>query len=370
MSESTSDAKVENKYELPKPVFPTMDMPEPPDVPHKNATHVSCEGDVAMDIPLSQSPVAPPKEGQIRILIGVPVLSYTHEFVQSFLKFWTEICTAPEGTLTAGYYFVHRKPVHIAEIEIVKVAQFNKCTHILWLDDDVYDVTLDDLMKLVKADKDVIGGVMHASQFPHAMCVFRRYDTSKKVIDMPADNSMYRLYEIPCLCPRCGQGLSHWDIKWCPFCGEPQDQLIQKADLIPFAFTLMKASVFDRIKKPWFHCTDGYPTDSWFADRCIEAGIQEYAHMAVRLNHRGVTDKTKPYLVNMKLEENRAKGQGVVYLTSEEMDKHQYLLYTKMQEAEQKLRPRIEMVTRASGGDNVSNQSNREQGIQGEKSAA
>lgn len=336
-------SETKENWTLPKPEFPKLTMPEPPKTGlPEEAVHMSCEGEVESNFPVS--PVPPPEEGKARILIGIPVLTFNYEFVTSFLKFWTEICNAHNPKFTVGYYFVYRKPVHMAEIEIVKVAQYNKCTHILFMDDDIYDVNINYLQWLLDADKDVISGVMHASKFPHAMCVFRRYDTTKKVIDMPADNSMYRLYEVPCLCPKCGTGLSHWDIKHCPICGEPQNQLIQKVDLIPFPFTLIKTSVFDRIKKPWFHCSEGYPSDSWFADRCIEAGIQEYAHMAVRLNHNGVTDQTKPYLMNMTLEKNKAINQGVINLTQEEMDKHQFLLHQRMVEAEEKLKPKVEMV--------------------------
>ena len=358
MSEEIKATEVKQDWSLPKPDFPELTMPEEPKV--EVSTHMSCDGDTET-IP-NTTVATPPEEGKPRILIGVPILTFSYEFVNSFLKFWTELCTMAEGKFTAGYYFVYRKPVHMAEIEIVKVAQFNKCTHILFMDDDIYDVTLADLQKLLDADKDVISGVMHASKFPHAMCVFRRYDTAKKVIDMPADNSMYRLYEIPCICAKCNNGLSHWDAKFCPVCGEPQDNLIQKVDLIPFPFTLMKTAIFDKIKKPWFHCSEGYPSDSWFADRCVEAGIQEYAHMAVRLNHNGITDVTKQFHLQMGLEKNRLANKGLVNLSQEDMDKHQFLLHQKMLEAEAKLKPQVDL---KAGGSNVENKGSGEQSLQG-----
>ena len=207
------------------------------------------------------------------------------------------------------------------------------------MDDDIYDTSAEDLDKLLAADKDVIGGVMHASKFPHAMCVFRRFDTSKKVIDMPADTSMYRLYEVPCLCTQCKAPQSHWDGKHCSACGAKQDNLIQQADLIPFPFTLMKMSVFDKIKTPWFHCTAGYPTDSWFADRLIEVGMTEYAHMGVRLNHAGVTDETKPLYAQMGMAKAQ-KANAIVNITPEQMQIHQNLLVNKMKETEDRMQPK------------------------------
>lgn len=344
-------AKKEKKetFVMPKVDYPKMEMPEPPKVPEakKEDVHVSCEGEVYKDTTkIDNSMIADPTPGIPRILIGIPILNFTYEFVDTFLKFWTQLCTQAQGKMQAGYQFMYRKPVHMAEIQLAEIAVYNKCTHILFIDDDIYDYSITDLEKLLAADKDVISGIMYASKFPYAMCAFRRYDTKKKVIDMPSDNSMFRLYEIPCACTKCGFALSHWDAKFCPVCGAAQDNMIQKADLIPFCFTLMKTSIFKKIKKPWFHCEIEYPSDSWFADRCREAGIQEYAHMGVRLNHAGVSDRTRPYLFQRDLDEKKAKpNTGLVPISEDEMNKHQFLLNKRMKEAEEKLKPKPAMVT-------------------------
>jgi hypothetical protein len=342
---ATEVKKEDTSYKLPDPVLPTMDMPERPKAGDPREPKFSCNGDNYQSPLLhDNSNIPDPKPNMPKIMIGIPILNYTREFVESFLKFWTEICLKAEGEMTVGYHFIYRRPVHMAEIQLAEIAVWNKCTHLLLMDDDIYDVKYEDLKKLVKADKDVIGGVMYASKFPFAMCVFRRYDTSKKVIDMPSDNSMFRLYEIPCRCSNCGMGLSHWDAKFCPLCGSTQDNMIQQADLIPFAFTLIKTSVFNKLKKPWFHCEIEYPSDSWFADRCIEAGIREYAHMGVRLNHNGINDHTRPAYFQMELERNRRESKGIVEVSPEEMDKHQFLLDKKMKEAENKLKPKLEVI--------------------------
>jgi hypothetical protein len=329
---------------MPEVKYPNLDLPkETPDGRPHEVPRPDCEGHTTVLPDPTASQVEPPKEGVSRILIAIPLLSVSYEFFCSFLKFWTELNLNRDPRYEVGYHFAYRRPVHMAEEELVKVAQHNKCTHILFMDDDIYDVTKADLDKLLEADKDVIGGVMHASKFPHAQCVFRRYEPDKKVIDMPVDTSMYRLYEIPCLCTKCDFQLSHWDLKYCPNCGAEQDNLIQQADLIPFAFTLMKLSVFDKIKEPWFHCTNKYPTDSWFADRLIEAGMTEYAHMGIRLNHAGITDHTKPHYSQMGMIKTQ-QGKGVVHLSPQAMDVHQKLLYNKMRETEQRVKPRPTIV--------------------------
>jgi hypothetical protein len=345
-SETMNDASiVTNNPLLPKPTFPNLAMPEPPIIPGQSseAQHPSCVGEVYTTKP-SPDTIPHPAPGMLRIMIGVPILTWSHEFAESFLKFWTQICMSQTKKFEAGYFFAHRKPVHMAEQQILDVARYNKCTHILFMDDDIYDVTLEMLQKLIDADKEVISGVMYASGFPYAMCAFRRYDDTKKVIDMPSDNRMFRLYEIPCRCIKCGNGISHWDAKFCPVCGEPQDNLIQKVDLIPFPFTLIKVSALDKMKKPIFHCEIEYPSDSWFADRCQEAGVQEYVHMGVRLNHRGITDATRQHYFQMGLDKTK-QGAGCVTISQEDMHKHELILHNKMKEAEDKLKPKLNLIT-------------------------
>jgi hypothetical protein len=336
---------------LPTPVLPKLDLPPLVNVPQSSHTNMRPDGEGLMNImPVAEgSTVTPPADGKARIMIGIPLLDIKYEFFESFMKFMQEVWLTPESRYEIGYHIAYRKPVHMAEEYLVSLARHNKCTHILLMDDDIYDIKKADLDKLFEADKDFISGVMHASKFPHAMCVFRRFNKGMKVIDMPADNSMFRLYEVPCNCTKCGVGISHWDAKYCMNCGAPQDNMIQQADLTPFPFTLIKMSVFDRIDagdkargvvKPWFHCTNKYPTDSWFADRLEENGMTMYAHMGVRLNHAGITDATKPYYLQMG-QAKAMQARAVVNLTPEQMDMHQYLLHTKMQqvEGEQRSRP-------------------------------
>lgn len=328
-------------------VYPKLELPEPPVIDRPNTNDFARPGGEGMLEGLAfpdNNQIADPPAGKARILLGIPILAITFEFFESFLKLWTRLCLSSHPNYEIGYHFVYRKPVHMAEETLAKAAKFNKATHLLLMDDDIYDVTPDDIEKLLAADKDVIGGVMHASKFPHAMCVFRRFDRTKKVIDMPADNSMYRLYEVPCKCPKCDAAQSHWDVPYCNMCGEKLNLLIQQADLIPFPLTLIKMSVFDKIKKPWFHCTNEYPTDSWFADRLIEAGMTMHCHMGVRLNHAGITDETKPHFHQMGMIKSQL-NKAVVQITPEQMDLHQNMLVNRMKETEESIKPKAEFIS-------------------------
>ncbi len=253
-----------------------------------------------------------------KILIGVPILSWSHEFAESFLKFWTDLMTYSEKgrRFHVAYKFMYRKPVHIAEQQLAQLAVDSGCSHLLLMDDDIYDVTVDGLLKLLDADKDVIAGIMHASGFPYAMCAFRRFDTKTKVADQPILKGAARLYEVPV----------------------DQRHGIQKVDLIPFCFTLIKTNVFKRIKKPWFIGNDQAPTDSWFADSILDANLDYYAHFDVWLNHRGITKENQPLWAQIGLLKAQKDPNNVIVLTPEEMRRHNMFMQLKLEEAEKKLK--------------------------------
>ena len=254
-----------------------------------------------------------------KILIGVPILAWTHEFAESFLRFWTDVMTFKQKGFRfhIGYRFMYRMPVHKAEEQLAEFALNTGCTHLLLMDDDIYDVTAADLMKLLEADKDVISGIMHASGFPYAMCAFRRYDAKTKVAEQPILKGPARLYELP---PEQRKG-------------------IQKVDLIPFCFTLIKTKVFAGLRKPWFSSDNQAPTDSWFADRVLSKKHDYYAHFDVWLNHRGVTKETQPLWVQMgMIKAQKDAGGGAILLTPEDMRRHEAMMRLKLEDAEEKMK--------------------------------
>lgn len=252
-----------------------------------------------------------------KILIGVPILAWTHEFATSFLRFWTELMTAQGGRkFHVGFEFRYRRPVQLAEEELAQVAIDSGCTHLLLMDDDIYDVTAEDLFKLLDADKDVIGGIMYTSGFPHAMCAFRRYDLTKTVAEQPHLKESCRLYEIP------------------------PDQRVgtQPVDLIPFGFTLIKTSVFNKIAKPWFKCDTSTPTDSWFADSVLNSNLEYYAHFDVWLNHRGIRRDNVGLHSQIGMYEAQRLNNRTIELTPEDMKRHEIMIQHRMKEAEEKFK--------------------------------
>jgi len=251
-----------------------------------------------------------------KILIGVPILAWTHEFATSFLKFWTDLMTYQHKgrKFHVGFEFRYRRPVDLAECELAQAAIDAGCTHLLLMDDDIYDVTANDLMTLLDADKDVIGGIMYTSGFPHAMCAFRRYDLTKTVAEQPRLTESCRLYEVPA----------------------EQRVGAQMVDLIPFGFTLIKTSVFSKIPKPWFKCDEKAPTDSHFADSVLNAGLQYYAHFDVWLNHRGIRRDNVHFHQQIGMHEAQRNSGRTIELTPEDMQKHEIYVQSRMTEAEKK----------------------------------
>lgn len=249
-----------------------------------------------------------------KILIGVPILAWTHEFALSFLKFWTDLMTYQQSgrKFHVGFEFKYRRPVQLAEEELAQMAIDSGCTHILLMDDDIYDVTAKDFISLLEADKDVVGGIMFTSGFPHAMCAFRRYDLTKSVAEQPNLKESCRLYEVP-VEQRVG---------------------LQMVDLIPFGFTMIKTSVFKKIPKPWFKCDTTAPTDSWFADSIINSGLEYYANFDVWLNHRGVRQDNVHLHGQIGMHEaQRSKGR-CIQLTPEDMQRQELMVQQRMKQAE------------------------------------
>jgi hypothetical protein len=118
---------------VPSAEYPSMDMPKDPEVKDMpipaDGIRANAEGVIEIMPDPSKSPIPPPPEGKMRIMIGVPILAVSYEFFESFLKFWTMLCVNRDPRYEITYHFAYRRPVHMAEEYLVKTAQFNKCTH-------------------------------------------------------------------------------------------------------------------------------------------------------------------------------------------------------------------------------------------------
>ena len=259
------------------------------------------------------------KEEMPILLIGVSVLAWEHRFVESFMKLWTDLMTySGKGRkFQVGYKFAFRRPVQFAQHDIVEHAVQCGATHVVLMDDDIYDVSAEDIMTLLEADKDIIGGVMCVGGTPYTLCCFRKCDTSTKVGEQSILKTPARLYEVP-----------------------EQDRVgIQPVDLLSFGCIMIKTKVFAGMPKPYFRCDLQAPTDSYFMDDVMARGFQPYVHFGVMLNHRGVTVLNRH--IHMQLDQVNAQQDGMknaIMLTPDEMARHSVYMQMKIDEAEKKLK--------------------------------
>jgi hypothetical protein len=214
---------------------------------------------------------------KVKLLVGMTTVGPTFETFTSWNSFWTDLIRAAE--FEVGCKFVYRKAPFVAHEELAKYAVDTEATHILFIDDDIYDYSLLDLVKLLEADVDMIGGVMLTRRFPFHVCAMRRLDNNKPLIEHCKNVTGFDMYEVP-IADRKG---------------------VKPVDLLSFGFTLVKTDLLKKIKPPYFipkpskieesKLNNEYLsfTDSIFCDRVFNTKSQPYAHFDVWLNHNGIT---------------------------------------------------------------------------------
>ena len=159
-----------------------------------------------------------------------------------------------------------------ANNQIWDVAMKYDFDYILRIDDDVHSVPDDAVLKLIQADKDVIGAAYRSRHLPHVWCALNRTDDRTKTLVQIASEGL------PVLEEATGEG-------------------VQRVDQIGFGMTLIKVAPFKQIPQPMFvGCCAEVPDDTVFADVCASNGIHQYVHMDVKLWHRDIS----PYLVTIK----------------------------------------------------------------------
>lgn len=262
---------------------------------------------------------------EVKLLIGVPMLTPSYEFFTSWSAFWTDVLRAAQ--FEVGYSFKHRKPQFVAAEELVEDAIGTGCSHILFMDDDILDVSLLDLSKLLEADVDIIGGVMVTKRFPFHDCALRRLDPKRPLIEHALNTTGFDMYSLPLA----------------------EQKGIKPVDLISFGLTLIKTSVFEKMKKPYFLPDPEFfefckinpraitLTDSIFFDKALNAGIQPYAHYGVWLNHNGVTRDNKSDWISIYRKAGKLTQPGIK-LNQKELLEHKMIIKELMTEAEERFK--------------------------------
>lgn len=259
----------------------------------------------------------------VKLLVGLATLDISYECFTSFNKFWTDVIRS--ARFEVGCKCINRTPTVVAQEELAKFAVDSGATHLLIIDDDVYDYTLLDLIKLLEADVDMIGGCMMTRKFPYHMCAMRRLDPSKPIIEHAQQPTGFDMYEVP-VADRQG---------------------IKPVDLISFGFTLFKTSLFKKLKRPYFipdpsmidesklnYQYQKY-TDSIFCDKVFKVGSQPYAHFDVWLNHHGVTRNNVNHWIGIYQQSGMLTQPGIK-MNPNELLEYKMIVKEKLVEAEER----------------------------------
>lgn len=162
-----------------------------------------------------------------------------------------------------------------ANNQIWDIAFANDFDYILRMDDDVWAVPTDAFTRLLNYDKAVVGIAYPLRHFPYSIAAMNRIRTDKTIIEchIDGDKDPGAMQEIS------GPGL-------------------QKAELVGMGYTLMKVDAFRHLERPLFEGEEVCPDDSYFAQLCLDNGIQQWVDMDIRAAHREVTPANRGYLFN------------------------------------------------------------------------
>lgn len=262
---------------------------------------------------------------KVKLLVGMTMLTPSFENVTSWDAFWTDLIRSAE--FEVAYKKIYKTPTVIAQEELAAHAVDSGATHLLMIDDDIYDYKLTDLVKLLEADVDMIGGVMLTRKFPYHICAMRRLDENRKIIEHAKNVTGFDMYEVPAA-DRKG---------------------VKPVDLISFGFTLFKTDLFRKMKKPYFipHPSKidesklNYQyqkfTDSIFCDKIYDVGSQPYAHFDVWLNHNGITVKNVHAWIEIYKQSGMLTQPGIK-MNPNELIEYKMKIKEMMTEAEERFK--------------------------------
>jgi hypothetical protein len=208
-----------------------------------------------------------------KVLIAMPTLGLDPD-PNRWLRFMLNITNdIRKAGMSHASMFPYKETWWPACNQIWNTAFQNNFDYILRIDDDVWGGRQDAFRALVEADKDVIGAAYPMRMFPYQICAFDRVNKSGNVVDIWNKETVLGMSEVR------GTG-------------------VQPCDLIGFGMTLIKVEPFKYLERPIYKGEQNCPDDTYFAQGCIDAGIQQFVHMDVMLGHRDVTPSNRMYLFN------------------------------------------------------------------------
>ena len=205
------------------------------------------------------------------IVICVPWVKPIPQFMSEFPDWYADNKKAYDLKL----HWKMWRPLHEVQAGAVKLAREIGASHIMFTEDDHWHFPIDGLEHLLAADKDVIGYPSYFKMFPFYSLVMRKKDPQKSLL---ADEK--NLMPI----------------------SQAAGPVVQEVDVITWAFTLVKAGVFERLAGDPFAFTGNPPTDSQFCELCDHAGIPRHVHFGAMIRHGDVEPEMIPHMRKMYAE--------------------------------------------------------------------
>lgn len=191
------------------------------------------------------------------ILLSVPFNKAHKWHIPSLMEWYARNQAKHELVLN----WVAWRPLQKALQGAVERARRLGCTHILFTEHDHWGYPIDGLDVLLAHDKDVVGFLTHYKEPPYYPMAYRKKDPSVSMMKRKKNLSVFR-----------PSGLA-------------------QCDLITWAFTLVKMSVFDKMleagKDP-FASWGVVPPDSCFCQYCEDLGIERWVDGSVEIEHGDV----------------------------------------------------------------------------------
>jgi len=202
------------------------------------------------------------------IVVCVPWVKANKYFMDDFLE-WYALNKQQYGLVK---HFKMYRPLHEVQAGAVELARKIGASHVLFVEDDQSAFPQDGLEYLLAEDKDVIGFPTYFKEYPYYSMAMRKRDPN--ISFLVGESNLQPVAQA----------------------GGP---VVQKVDLITWAFTLVKTSVFDRLEADPFAFTGEPPADSYFCEYCERAGIDRWIHFGALIHHGDVDPELIPHLRRM-----------------------------------------------------------------------
>lgn len=213
----------------------------------------------------------------MKILVLVNTLQSVQSFIYSnHVEFfvWT---AKNRPDIEFRFFTPHRMSIDNARNTAADLAMKMECDYLMFIDDDVM-IPRNTLDLLLKADKDIVAGLVIIRGMPFNVMAFRWEDLGQKQEDRPKEDETRSLVfynDLPLVKP-CGNPEVHCTdpgfdyfghVKFnldCEYCRKAPLQEIVPVDAIGFSCALIKTDVLHQLTTPYFITGRHHTEDVYF----------------------------------------------------------------------------------------------------------